>query len=563
MASKLLPQSNAGGPSPCGTEIGDLSSELLNVIFHKLGPSPVHLAALPAVCKSWRSVMQEVTYQQLCLEIAPGLCEKMGYDVTSQPWGGWLAFFKLLLYCPGMQHLPEPYINDSRKRSSRLDDLGHVQEEACGFQTGPAVARKLLPRQRQFQQDCLFATGLCQHAWLDEDRNLAVCASRGIVQNFPNSAIAKQSAASRYADASLQEQQLMRETANNHCIYCGAPIFELRKDVFFNRHDSFHRLGRDLVPGFIPRWDDVTGQVCGNGHLTFEVFGNRPRAPFLERTPMAGSGQGTVVETCQLKKRVCKELRLPRDDGITCELKFFQDLNPYTLSHQLKCLARAIKGFILDHEEDEELREEGGSAAAKLRTMSGLIRRIARTERRIEENYQIYEDSCKEDHKDTGSKDSRGTESDTAQDEGLEEELPFWSIPSDDLGVVKDFKNESSSAEYRVFTFLRDSKPSARIVVNTHRKLERFWAQKAEAERRLELMEQERKEEIEAALTAAGVQESGGEWPLPEAVQSYIKVSWPSVLQLDWKRTWRQSGTLPYAVRKGSRQCGGLGSWRK
>ncbi|GAQ81788.1 hypothetical protein KFL_000910080 [Klebsormidium nitens] len=532
MALKRHAHSVIAGPSACRTEIGDLSSELLGIIFHKFGPSPVHLAALPRVCKAWRTVMQEVTYQQLCLEIAPGLCEKMGCDVTSQPPGGWLALFKLLLYCPGMQGLPTSYINWDGDYGSCLDLLGHVQEEACGFQTGPYVTRDLLLK-KPFQRDCLFVTELCQHAWLDEDMRLAVCACRGLVQNFPVSAIARESGASKYAEASFEEQQLMRGTANDPCTFCGAPVFELREDVFFDIQESFRSWWQKLFDRCIPDWFDVTGQVCGNGHLTFEVFGNWDEASFLDGTPMAGSGKGLQVETCELLQRVCEELD-PKEHDF-CELTFWRDLNPYTLSQKLGRLANEIGMFVID-EEDEEGRELV-CFLRHLHTISDFVEVIPKLERRMDDLKQMYEDSFQEDYEDS-SEDSESSnegdgansadsESGSAADEEIKEEPPFWSVPFDDLEVVKSFQNESLAlnAAQMVYTYLSNDKPnpSARMVVRTSKNMDHQLVLRTEAVRKLEEMKQERKAEIEAALTAAGVEKRGGEWPLPDAVQSYIK----------------------------------------
>lgn len=128
MASKRLTRSM--GPSGGGaTALCDnLGTELLDVIFHKLGPSPMHLAALPSVCKAWRDIVQQETLRRLCLEAAPALCERMGYGASNQPPGGWLGFFKFLRYCPGLC-----------RSSIRPEEIGDELLGPAGPHTGKSV----------------------------------------------------------------------------------------------------------------------------------------------------------------------------------------------------------------------------------------------------------------------------------------------------------------------------------------------------------------------------------------------------------------------------------------
>lgn len=115
----------------------DLGEELLLIIFLRLGPSPMHLAALSCVCKQWRRMMNADVWRQLCLEAAPGFCKSMWYSGTlATPTGGWSGVYKFLLYCPGLE------TNASCRHAEILPGLyqsirGHTHGTASGFQTGP------------------------------------------------------------------------------------------------------------------------------------------------------------------------------------------------------------------------------------------------------------------------------------------------------------------------------------------------------------------------------------------------------------------------------------------
>jgi hypothetical protein len=84
------------------TVLSDLGNDLLSRIFTKLGPSPKHIVAPGAVCKNWRSVLKEVTWKELCFQIAGGLCDVLGYCGENIPPGGWRGLYKMLVYCPGL-----------------------------------------------------------------------------------------------------------------------------------------------------------------------------------------------------------------------------------------------------------------------------------------------------------------------------------------------------------------------------------------------------------------------------------------------------------------------------
>lgn len=156
--------------------------------------------------------------------IAPALCKAMDFDAQEGPPGGWSAFYKLLLYCPGL-----PTDGDYQCASEAIqyyladggDDelgwwglLGHVQSPACGFQTGPSVIKDLRLR-KPFRKDVLFVTQLCQH----DDSWSLWCACRGLIKNFRKSAIAKRSGALSYLRSGLQNRQRMQQKAKRLCIY--------------------------------------------------------------------------------------------------------------------------------------------------------------------------------------------------------------------------------------------------------------------------------------------------------------------------------------------------------
>ncbi|GAQ81790.1 hypothetical protein KFL_000910100 [Klebsormidium nitens] len=297
----------------------------------------------------------------------------MGYGASSQPPGGWLEVFKFLLYCPDLRR-PSDCWEASEGNVSCSDSLGHVQQEAGGFQTGPAVAKELRLK-AQFRQDPLFVTRVCEHPSEDEDEDLPLGACRGLVQDFPNSAIAKQSKASRYLEASPQEQQSMQESAKEKCAFCGAPLFELSGNAFFEDNlapcsegvSEFLEIFRDFSSETFER---ITGNVCGEGHLTFVINYYGDCIEILQHKPMAGSGEELLVETFKVFNALVAtfEDELDGDD----EIDFRKHLGAFTVSQKLQRLADETE-YETSNEEDtlEELRP-----LARLQTMPELINGI-------------------------------------------------------------------------------------------------------------------------------------------------------------------------------------------
>lgn len=74
------------------THISDLGPELLNAVFHKLGPSPMHLAAVSCVSRMWGRIMQEDVWRQLCpkrerwLYAAPWVISVEGFLLLRAGW---------------------------------------------------------------------------------------------------------------------------------------------------------------------------------------------------------------------------------------------------------------------------------------------------------------------------------------------------------------------------------------------------------------------------------------------------------------------------------------------
>jgi hypothetical protein len=379
----MVSKQAAGRLRASTTVLGDLGPELLSAIFCKLGPSLMHLAAVSCVCKTWRGVVQEDVWRKLCLEAAPTLCESMGWCKQSIPPGGWLSVYKLLLYCPGLHrssYTPVALNNEYNDTFDRgwWELIGHVQEWASGFQTGLLVTRDLR-RREPFQKDVLFVSRLCKH-----ERGLRAqsCACRGFVGDFARSAIAKKSGAIAYLQADPQEQQKMQEEAENLCSYCQAPLFELLEKSFFSNN---FLLDRDILdemssdPEDIQRTlqgFDISGDVCGNGHLVLEVYRNWERVPFLDKKSVTGSGEELHVQISGLLDGVCEAFYpVVEEDG--AELLFRKSLDAFSVAKKLRGMAYMIEALdLLDKKEGEQKgisQSPGGEAeAGSLKTQSQL-----------------------------------------------------------------------------------------------------------------------------------------------------------------------------------------------
>ncbi|GAQ79200.1 F-box family protein [Klebsormidium nitens] len=304
LAHPLSPTSSTGS--------NDLGPELLNAIFSKLSPSPIYLAALHCVCKDWRDVMQEHTYQQLCLEAAPRLCEAMGYSKISAPPGGWAAVFQLLVYCPGL-----PSLLYTTARGEWWNQLGHVQKKTGGFLTGNGVASALQLKEA-FHKDELFVTGLCQH--------------EGARKN-------------------VWDEDVEYISANNYC----SSEYEVADEE--EEEDS--------------DWEEpdedgsaVRGYVCGNGHLTLGAVGNFTE---LGGTKVAGSGEGLTVEPSPLLKGLSETFALQEE--FENELEFRKGLDAFSVARKLRSLARGMRDGVVAGDQGELEQGEEALFSTESKTM--------------------------------------------------------------------------------------------------------------------------------------------------------------------------------------------------
>jgi hypothetical protein len=170
VASSSNYQNNDVGASTIvpGTTFSDLGPDLGHRIFSLLGGSPRNIAPAAAVCKEWRSILETITWREMCLKAARGLCGALGYDYVNTPPGGWMGCFKMLVYCPGLDP-PLSYVlenDDELLDINRTKDwwqfFGHVENTAGGFVTGGEVHEALHLRGR-FRDDEIYASQVCFH----------------------------------------------------------------------------------------------------------------------------------------------------------------------------------------------------------------------------------------------------------------------------------------------------------------------------------------------------------------------------------------------------------------
>ncbi|GAQ90458.1 hypothetical protein KFL_006420040 [Klebsormidium nitens] len=272
-----------------------LGPELLKRIFFKVGPSPKDVATLAFVCKAWRDVLHEFTWEALCLEAAPALCEKAGFGGGKTPPGkwGWRGLYKLLTYCPGIQ-TPVP---DDRDELKSPEDLclfvGHVEaENQLGFLAGPRL-KKDLRLKAACRKDTLFVTRPCDNPHLDKTDEFSEgfpSAARGLVKDFPNSAFARKSGAAAYLNQKLGQAEGTASDVGNAgtrkerrdggmgttCVYCDGQLFELPPEDFFDNDWRSEREGDDYEmdeDGNDDSGYNISGYVCESGHLILGVFG--------------------------------------------------------------------------------------------------------------------------------------------------------------------------------------------------------------------------------------------------------------------------------------------------
>lgn len=329
MASQLAtPSADSLNPPP--TELGDLGLDMLNAIFLKLGPSPMYLAAASCVCKAWHTLIMEKTLRFVCMGLAPVLYEAMGFSAIDASPGGWFSLYKLLTYCGGVPLSPGYDPHEPGKSLPRWwGFLGHVQNRLSGFQTGLdlkidfTVAGDAL-------QDTVFVSRFCTHsAGADSPWQQLLCASRGLVKNFPESSVARQSGALAYLEGPLEARERIQRLASL-CIYCWAPLFQLPRLVTGN-WDTHLRASTEAYT--------TVAHVCANGHL--RILGTHVRccwAPPALR-PMECSKEGHQLETYRLS-RVLAIAFVPMKSRSGFEL--IRNYDAFTVAKQIEHLAHEV-----------------------------------------------------------------------------------------------------------------------------------------------------------------------------------------------------------------------------
>lgn len=140
-AAMHRPSSHPRSPLP------DLGPDLWQHVFSKLGRHPKDIVPLGAVCKDWHSILDDVTWKELCLQHAPGLVEALGYNVGSEtPPGGWRGLYKFMVYCPGLNYPSFHPVCGCDTLSSLYSwrgGCGHLDARSSGFCTGDKASDEL------------------------------------------------------------------------------------------------------------------------------------------------------------------------------------------------------------------------------------------------------------------------------------------------------------------------------------------------------------------------------------------------------------------------------------
>lgn len=511
--------------------IGDLGQELLTAIFLKLGPSPMHLAALSCVCKNWRRSMEADIWRQLCLEAAPGLCSAMSYDeALAIPPGGWLGFYKLLLYCPGLETSASREYAE-RLSSDYMDILGHMHQSASGFQTGPQIIRDL-GLEAQFMCDVLFLSTPCLHAMKDQQcgaRGLLGMVFRGVIQRFEFSKIARRIGAGAYLDASGYVQKQLERIAKDRCAYCRAPLVELPPTVFDNPICDNEQVPRNENFNFqLTRGNGVTvsGHCCLNGHL-IGVFKGWDGGKLLNREVLPGSGAGLSLETCRVG-RVLSSALLPNPPNCSCDTAVKDSLDAFSASRRISRLVSRIK----------ENRGMNNAASAQKLWPEGETQveyEIRARQDILDSEIDWIVELCKADLANFSDPE---VEIDSCND------TPFWRINEKDLAQLKNFLDSIPKSEGIFLEYLKLKEHTVSITLERIQRLQVHNLKDQE-------LKEARRTLIETALAALGVKVATrgrlqGQWPDPLSVERYIQVR--HIPQLDLiPRTFESTSTLKIA----------------
>lgn len=509
MASKPVTRSRARRLSAVTTDICDLGPELLNLVFTKLAPSPLNLAAVPCVCKAWRTIMQEQIWQQLCLEVAPGLCKVLRYDAANEPPGGWAAMYKLLFFCPA--HFRKSWYFDG------WGSLAHVQTQSSGFQTGPEIASELRLK-KKYRGDPLFVSRPCFHG--DEVGNrhsTRTHACRGLVRNVAKSALAKRAGAREYLKAPPERQQRMRDLASDQCHYCQAPLYELESRVLAERDCNS---SEDTDSDEDPEGFDFSGHMCGNRHIMLEILGNLGETPFLKAESLPDVREGLSVETSKIKRNLCSLME--PDPNAAVERRLWKTLDAFSLFTKLKCLERGYRETGMKAEicedTDEDCKEplvqgEITDSSAGRQVIVELGKKLTDVEKQIVSTIEGFERDTEEE-----------LDSNVEADIGAG---PFWEVPLEAFQCIKDLLFFVPQCKRILTRFLaEDCKRSAETVLDGVRKLRRLDSRKSHISDTLRALREKRGDELEGKLRSAGIPPGSDKyhWPDSHSVCQYINV---------------------------------------
>lgn len=367
--------------------------ELLKIIFHKVGPSPKDVATLAYVCRAWRDVLHTSTWETLCLEAAPSLCDKAGFGGGTTPPGkwGWVGLYKLLTYCPGIK----TSVPDHRRELKSPEDLclfvGHIEsEQQLGFLAGPSL-KKDLRLKASCRKDTLFVTQPCDNPHLDKNDNVLEGfpgAARGLVKDFPASAIARKLGAAAYLKQKLGEagdaasgvrsagtgKERRDGGMGTTCVYCDGQLFELPAEDFFDNDWRSEREGEDYEmddDGNDDSGYDISGYVCETGHLILGVFGCLHFAGGFDKK-MDGSGEDLDIEASDVVRTLCETFEsILKEDFERDGIELVAKLTPVATGDRLRLLVQELERMLSAKFDVESY------SIAELRTKLELTRAVS------------------------------------------------------------------------------------------------------------------------------------------------------------------------------------------
>jgi hypothetical protein len=316
------------------------------------------------------------------------------------------------------------------------------------------------------------------------------CGCRVLVKNCSKSAIAKKSGAVQYLRATPQQKRTMEEKAKHCCLYCQAPLFDLKSEVFFRSNfcwpddipdpPSDSEEEEASTEGF-----DICGDVCGNGHLTLGVYGNWWGVGFLDQKPIVGSGEMLKVLKTDLVEVLCEvfgaELHEVGDDS---ELKFRERLDAFSVSKRLRRLAGAIE----EREVDDSRQGAGGDVQTEAQLREEL--------KKIEQQLAISNDAEFNHIEESDSE----TDEETCADIQPEHRSAFWDVSRADVEIVKGLLEEVPDSERVIQQYIVDRKQSVSRTLVRIEELKALHRRRTLVQAALQKAKDQRKAEIEAAF---------------------------------------------------------------